>query len=217
MVVLGRGYVLGGVGPVVHQEELNVVDVADDEGPVARGHHELGLLVGTVADLREALAPLPNRANLPSQARLSGKSRQAGARRDSIRGLTYRGHGQVALEPPSDARVDTLGLPPAGVDALEAVTLVASEALRAYCPSTSISQFPSQTPTSGGEGKFVVVCFEGGGGSRDVRFFTMGVCFFAETICKTKIPLDYRRMRKQRRLPMVRGSVPLLLRFLCGG
>jgi hypothetical protein len=35
----------------VHQEELDVADVADDEGLVAGGHHVLGLLVGTVADL----------------------------------------------------------------------------------------------------------------------------------------------------------------------
>ena len=43
--------VLSGVGPVVHQEELDVVGVADDEGLVARGHHVLGLLVGAIADL----------------------------------------------------------------------------------------------------------------------------------------------------------------------
>ena len=49
-----RGWedVLGGVGPGVHEEELDIVDVADDEGLVAGGHHVLGLLVGTVADLR---------------------------------------------------------------------------------------------------------------------------------------------------------------------
>lgn len=46
-----RGNVLGGVGPVVHQEELEVVDVVDDEGLVAGGHHVLGLLVGAIADL----------------------------------------------------------------------------------------------------------------------------------------------------------------------
>ena len=40
------------MGAVVHEEELNVVEVADDEGLVARGHHELGLLVGAEADLQ---------------------------------------------------------------------------------------------------------------------------------------------------------------------
>lgn len=53
------GNVLGGVGPVVHQEELDVVDVVDDKGLVARGHHELGLLVGAIADLRSGLLATP--------------------------------------------------------------------------------------------------------------------------------------------------------------
>jgi hypothetical protein len=35
----------------VHEEELDVVDVADEEGLVAGGHHVAGLLVGTIADL----------------------------------------------------------------------------------------------------------------------------------------------------------------------
>lgn len=44
--------VLCGVDLVVHQEELEVAYVADDEGLVAGGHHVLGLLVGTIADLK---------------------------------------------------------------------------------------------------------------------------------------------------------------------
>jgi hypothetical protein len=43
--------VLSGEDLVVHQEELDVLDVADQEGLVARGHHVLGLLVGAIADL----------------------------------------------------------------------------------------------------------------------------------------------------------------------
>lgn len=43
--------VLSGVGPVVHEEELDIVDVVDEESLVARGHHVLGLLVGAIADL----------------------------------------------------------------------------------------------------------------------------------------------------------------------
>lgn len=46
----GRGN-LGGVGAVVHHEELEVLDVVDQEGLVAGGHHVTGLLVGTVANL----------------------------------------------------------------------------------------------------------------------------------------------------------------------
>jgi hypothetical protein len=47
----GGNHILGGIGLVVHEEELDVLDVADEEGLVARGHHVLGLLVGAIADL----------------------------------------------------------------------------------------------------------------------------------------------------------------------
>lgn len=43
--------VLSGESLVVHQEELDVTDVADEESLVAGGHHVAGLLVGTVSDL----------------------------------------------------------------------------------------------------------------------------------------------------------------------
>ena len=49
--VVGDGDVLCGIGLVVHEEELNVLDVADEERLVARGHHVLGLLVGAIANL----------------------------------------------------------------------------------------------------------------------------------------------------------------------
>lgn len=35
----------------MHQEELDVLGVVDEEGLVAGGHHVAGLLVATVADL----------------------------------------------------------------------------------------------------------------------------------------------------------------------
>lgn len=35
----------------MHEEEVEVLDVVDEEGLVARGHHVAGLLVGAVADL----------------------------------------------------------------------------------------------------------------------------------------------------------------------
>ena len=46
--------------------------------------------------------------------------------------LTYRGHGQVASEPSPNPVVDTLGLAPCRVEALEPVTLVTVEGLCAY-------------------------------------------------------------------------------------
>lgn len=47
-----RGHVLCGVSLVVHKEQLDVLDVADEESLVARGHHVAGLLVGAIADLK---------------------------------------------------------------------------------------------------------------------------------------------------------------------
>ena len=43
--------VLSSVGAVVHEKELNVLGVLDEESLVAGGHHVLGLLVGAIADL----------------------------------------------------------------------------------------------------------------------------------------------------------------------
>jgi hypothetical protein len=45
--------------------------------------------------------------------------------------VTHLGHGGLALEAPPHAVVNALGLPPARVDAFEAVALVAVEARRA--------------------------------------------------------------------------------------
>ena len=46
-----RGRLLGSVGLVVHEEEVEVTDVVDEESLVAGGHHVAGLLVAAVADL----------------------------------------------------------------------------------------------------------------------------------------------------------------------
>ena len=46
----GTENVLGSEGAVVHEEELNVLGVVDEESLVAGGHHVAGLLVGTVTD-----------------------------------------------------------------------------------------------------------------------------------------------------------------------
>jgi len=35
----------------VHEEEVNISDVVDEEGLVAGGHHVAGLLVGSVTNL----------------------------------------------------------------------------------------------------------------------------------------------------------------------
>lgn len=47
----------------MHEQELEVLDVVDEEGLVARGHHVAGLLVGTEADLSREYQhhSIPNR------------------------------------------------------------------------------------------------------------------------------------------------------------
>lgn len=49
--IISRNDVLGSVGSVVHQQQLKVLDVVDEESLVAGGGQETGLLVGAVADL----------------------------------------------------------------------------------------------------------------------------------------------------------------------
>jgi len=49
--IASRVNVLSSEGAVVHQEELDVLGVVDEESLVAGGHHVAGLLVGTVTDL----------------------------------------------------------------------------------------------------------------------------------------------------------------------
>jgi len=41
---------LCGESLVVHEEEVDVSDVVDEESLVARGHHMAGLLVGAITD-----------------------------------------------------------------------------------------------------------------------------------------------------------------------
>ena len=44
---------LSGEGLVVHEEEVNIADVADEESLVAGWHHVASLLVGSETDLRK--------------------------------------------------------------------------------------------------------------------------------------------------------------------
>jgi hypothetical protein len=75
-VLRGDRDVLGGVGAVVHEQQLDVLDVADKEGLVARGHHEAGLLVGAEADLQSfpSVSKSPNSS--PSHIVLISRNRK---------------------------------------------------------------------------------------------------------------------------------------------
>jgi len=82
----------GGISSVVHQQELDILNVADEEGFEAVGAKVSGLLVVAITDLR---------------------------------------HGDVALEPSSDAGVNTLGFSPAWLDAVPSVRVKADKVLLA--------------------------------------------------------------------------------------
>ena len=45
------GYLLCGVGSVVHQQKLKILGVVDEESLVAGGHHVASLLVGAITNL----------------------------------------------------------------------------------------------------------------------------------------------------------------------
>lgn len=119
-----RANVLGSVGAVVHQEELDVLGVVDDEGLVAGGHHVTGLLVATVTDLSPPLVALA----------IAGSNG------------SYGGHGGLALEAAADGIVNTLGLAPRGANTLEPVRLVTVEAVGACV--MSVRQFILMSKTS---------------------------------------------------------------------
>lgn len=105
------GGVLGGEGLVVHEEEVDIAGVVDDESLVAAGHQVAGLLVGSVTDLRNPSAKVPKHTTAPrwDNSRNCESPCFRGAHRS---GRSYLGHSSLALEPPSDAVVDTLRLPP---------------------------------------------------------------------------------------------------------
>lgn len=139
----GDQNVLGSVGSVVHEQKLNIVDVVDEEGLVAGGHHVAGLLVGTIANLQ--IRCVSTVFHLEARA----SHRDDFSSIDAIQGgCTYGGHGNGASEASSNSGVDTLGPSPARADTLEAITLVTFEALRAYShelilpPSQECSHHP---------------------------------------------------------------------------
>lgn len=101
------------MGSVVHQQQLKVLDVVDEESLVAGGGQETGLLVGAVADL--------NKFTSHQHTLFLGQfflSRQS---------TTYLGHTDGTAEASADTAIDTLGLSPAGTDTIEPVTLVTVE------------------------------------------------------------------------------------------
>lgn len=126
-----EGYSLGGVGLVVHEEEIQVADVVDEEGLVAGRHHVAGLAVVTISDLcaQSSISICPAvYPHCPLLRPISSRPSSSSARSRAAPVLTHLWHGSLALEASPDSVVDTLGLSPAGVHAHEPVTLVTAEA-----------------------------------------------------------------------------------------
>jgi hypothetical protein len=124
----------------VHHQQLDVLDVVDEEGLVARGHHVAGLLVGSVTDLHRFRLSVHFAILSGSVVRFQSVRLTMGASVltrpfyglivfGGVKGSkTYGGHGHGSTEASSDTVVNTLGLAPAGVEALEPITLVTVEA-----------------------------------------------------------------------------------------
>lgn len=118
----------------MHEEELQVAGVVDEESLVAGRHHVAGLAVVTISDLyvcriQSAFCPrfVPHVRMFPSsESHLSLSFPYSPHTLSSI--STHLWHGSLALEASPDSVVDTLGLSPAGVHAHEPVTLVTAEA-----------------------------------------------------------------------------------------
>lgn len=130
----------------MHEEKVNLGNVVDEEGLVARRHHVAGLPVGTVTNLYELgrpsattllrkvmIRPVPYSHFLVDDFSFPCPSSFLGLLDDA-----HLWHGSLALEASADTVVDTLGLSPARVDAHEAVRLVAVEA-RSACRRNILS------------------------------------------------------------------------------
>jgi len=142
----GVGNILCGVGLVVHEEKVELGSVVDEESLVAGGHHVAGLLVGSVTDLFVVALSVSGlwlflkvqnffqvvAVFVLRHWRCSWPTLSTSCRMNLKRMIAHLGHGSLALEASAHAVVDTLWLSPAGVDAHEAVRLVAVE-VRSAC------------------------------------------------------------------------------------
>lgn len=114
----------------MHEEEVQVAGVVDEESLVAGRHHVAGLLVAAVSDLYSSTpsAILLQCPSKPSHPYLQDFHPTQVHLFPIFSNPTHLWHGGLTAESTAHGIVDTLWLPPAGVDALEAVGLVAVEA-----------------------------------------------------------------------------------------
>jgi hypothetical protein len=167
----------------VHEEELDIVDVVDQEGLVARRHHVSGLLVGAVANLAEIHSISKQLSCHASYSPLSFKA----AGRSKIR---TDGMAMLPLN-----RLRTRLSMPLGFRQLRSTHLNRSDwkRLKSFLPVHRYPRQPSRRQKSFACESFLVKFGSGGGCPREdchVRFFTIGTCFFAGAICLKKYQYD---------------------------
>lgn len=98
---------LGRISLVVHEEEIQVADVVDQESLVTRRHHVASLPVATVSDLSPRLSSVwlsssPHVYAFPMSFRIIPPSQKS----------THLGHSGLTLEASADTVVDSLWLSP---------------------------------------------------------------------------------------------------------
>jgi len=165
----------------VHEEEINVAGVVNEESLVAGGHHVACLLVGSETNLtyHQRLSWLCPKVIMSPELYLPWYPSEAIIPLGSLH-PTYRWHNHLTLKSSTDAIIDTLWLSPWCVNTLIGVALMSVKALRAYNskyqPSFDRIWYRSYHLRSWKVRiRWVDV---------DIRFLTMGMCFFAETICE---------------------------------
>lgn len=114
---------------------------------------------------------------------------------DPFKSQTYRWHNHLALETSSDPIVDAFWLSPAGINTFVGVTLVSMEALCACQIDLSVPHLTATfLPLPSPKNKRIYIWDVPSSvtGRTDVRFLTIGICFFAETIYKKLLRKFYR-------------------------
>jgi hypothetical protein len=100
----------------VHEEEVDISGVVDEESLVAGGHHVASLPVRSKANLNILSALILDYAQNSTVTSKVTSYSPSEATQNWVANTTYRWHNHLTLESSSDTVVDTLGLSPAGVD-----------------------------------------------------------------------------------------------------
>src|ERR1700761_177288 len=103
-------YILRSVGLIVHKQKIQIAHVVDEESLMAGWHHMASLLVVAVSDLSQSQRSAPPTTHITASCDSS-----------AVWFWTHLRHSSLPLKPSPHPIIDALRLPPAGVDAFEAV------------------------------------------------------------------------------------------------